>query len=540
MQSTSDRQRFGKLRDGLYAGRTLALAGLLRPHRPDRLIGAARQIARWGQSSAGAYAAGAQLRPGELAVIDDLGELTFAEVHERTNRLAAALADAGIGQGDSVALMCRNHRGFVETVVALSKLGASTLLLNTGFAGPQLADVVKRENPNAVVYDQEFSNLVADALDRRQGFVAWVDQAEQGQRATLEQLIERGGSSGLVPPAEHGRTTILTSGTTGAPKGASRSSPGIAAAVSILSEIPLRTRERVLVSAPLFHQWGYAHFTLGLLLGSTLVLQRRFDPEAALAIIERERVSCWPMVPVMCQRILELPEKVRHRYDTSSLRTVPLSGSALPGDLATRFMDELGDVLYNLYGSTEVAWAAIAGPEDLRRAPGTAGRPPRGTKLRILNDDGVSLTSGETGRIFVGNELLFEGYTGGGNKDMIGGLMATGDVGHFDEERRLFVDGRDDDMIVSGGENVFPQEVEDILARHEQVREVAVVGVEDERFGQRLKAFVVASAPVSEDALKAHVKENLAGYKVPREIAFVDALPRSEQGKVLKRELQDR
>lgn len=530
----------GRLRDGLYAGRTLARAGLLRPHRPDRVIGAAGQIARWGQSSAGAYAAGARLRPEELAVIDDLGELTFAEVHGRTNRLAAALADEGIGQGDSVALMCRNHRGFVETVVALSKLGASTLLLNTGFAGPQLVDVVERENPSAVVYDQEFSNLVADALVGRQGFVAWVDQVEQGERATLEQLIERGGSSGLVPPAEHGRTTILTSGTTGAPKGASRSSPGIAAAVSILSEIPLRTRERVLVSAPLFHQWGYAHFTLGLLLGSTFVLQRRFDPEAALAIVERERVSCWPMVPVMCQRILELPDEVRRRYDTSSLRTVPLSGSALPGDLAARFMDELGDVLYNLYGSTEVAWAAIAGPEDLRRAPGTAGRPPRGTTLRILDDNDVSLGPGRTGRIFVGNELLFEGYTGGGNKDMIDGLMATGDVGHFDDDGRLFVDGRDDDMIISGGENVFPQEVEDILARHEQVREAAVVGIQDERFGQRLKAFVVTSAPVSEDALKAYVKENLAGYKVPREIAFVDALPRSEQGKVLKRELEDR
>jgi len=539
MQSADDGQRFRKLRDGLHAGRTLARAGLVRPHRPDRVISAMWKIARWGQSAAGAYAAGAQLRPGEPAVIDDLGELTFAEAHERTNRLAAALADEGIGEGDSVALMCRNHRGFVETVVALSKLGANTLLLNTGFAGPQFADVVERENPSAVVYDQEFTDLVAGALHARQGFVAWVDQHEQGERATLEQLIEGGDPSEPVPPAERGRTTILTSGTTGTPKGASRPSPGIAAAVSILSEIPLRTRERVLVSAPLFHQWGYAYFTLGLLLGSTLVLQRRFDPEAALAIVEREQVTCWPMVPVMCQRILELPDEVRRGYDTSSLRTVPLSGSALPADLATRFMDEFGDVLYNLYGSTEVAWAAIAGPKDLRQAPGTAGRPPRGTTLRILDDDGEPLAPGQTGRIFVGNELLFEGYSGGGSKETLNGLMATGDVGHFDDDGRLFVDGRDDDMIISGGENVFPQEVEDILASHEQVREAAIIAVEDERFGQRLKAFVVTSSPVGEDALKAHVKENLARYKVPREIVFVDVLPRSEQGKVLKRELEN-
>ena len=540
MQSVSAVQSFRKLSDGLHAGRTLAGAGLLRPHRPDRTIRAALKIMRWGQSAAGAYAAGAELRPGEPAVIDDLGALTFAEMHERTNRLGSALADEGIGAGDSVALMCRNHRGFVETVVALSKLGANTLLLNTGFAGPQLADVVKREKPRAVIYDQEFTDLVAGALHQRQGFVAWVDRHEQGERATLEQLIDHGDPAEPAPPAEHGRTTILTSGTTGTPKGASRSSPGIAAAVSILSEIPLRARERVLVSAPLFHQWGYAYFTLGLLLGSTLVLQRRFDPEAALAMVEREQVSCWPMVPVMCQRILELPDDVRRGYHTSSLRTVPLSGSALPGDLATGFMDEFGDVLYNLYGSTEVAWAAIAGPEDLRRAPGTAGRPPRGTTLRILDDDGVPLPAGQTGRIFVGNELLFEGYTGGGKKDMIDGLMATGDVGHFEDDGRLFVDGRDDEMIISGGENVFPQEVEDILACHEQVREAAVVAVEDEQFGQRLKAFVVTSGPVDEDALKAHVKENLASYKVPREVVFVDALPRSEQGKVLKRELENR
>jgi fatty-acyl-CoA synthase len=301
----------------------------------------------------------------------------------------------------------------------------------------------------------------------------------------------------------------------------------------------MRAHERVFVAAPLFHQWGYAHFTLGLLLVSTLVLRRRFDPEVALATIESERATCCPMVPVMCQRILDLPEEVRRRYDTGSLRTVPLSGSALPGDLATSFMDEFGDVVYNLYGSTEVAWAAIAGPDDLRRAPGTAGRPPRGTTLRILDDDGVEVRPGQTGRIFVGNDLLFEGYSGGGSKETIDGLMATGDVGHFDDDGRLFVDGRDDDMIVSGGENVFPQEVEDTLARHDAVREVAVIGVDDEKFGQRLKAFVVAAGEVSEDTLKGHVKNNLAGYKVPREIVFVEELPRSEQGKVLKRQLAD-
>ena len=154
-------------------------------------------------------------------------------------------------------------------------------------------------------------------------------------------------------------------------------------------------------------------------------------------------------------------------------------------------MDLFGENLYNLYGSTEVAWATIATPQDLREAPGTAGKPPRGTVVKLFDDDGKPVAQGDTGRIFVGNEMQFEGYTGGGDKDVIEGLMSSGDVGHFDEKGRLFVDGRDDDMIVSGGENVFPQEVEDLLSGHEKIAEAAVFGVDDEEFGQRLKAVVV-------------------------------------------------
>jgi fatty-acyl-CoA synthase len=204
-------------------------------------------------------------------------------------------------------------------------------------------------------------------------------------------------------------------------------------------------------------------------------------------------------------------------------------------------MDTFGDNLYNLYGSTEVAWATIATPRDLREAPGTAGRPPYGTVVRIYDEDGVALTEpGATGRIFVGNEMQFEGYTGGGNKDVIDGLMSSGDVGHFDAEGRLFIDGRDDDMIVSGGENVFPSEVEELLYAHDAVAEAAVYGVEDRDFGQRLAAVIVRKdgRELDEAAVKAYVKRNLAGYKVPRDVAFVDELPRTSTGKVLKRELR--
>jgi acyl-CoA synthetase (AMP-forming)/AMP-acid ligase II len=245
---------------------------------------------------------------------------------------------------------------------------------------------------------------------------------------------------------------------------------------------------------------------------------------------------------VMIQRILQLPEETLDEYDLSSLRITSLSGSSLPGELAIAWMDRFGDNVYNLYGSTEVAYATVATPQELRAAPGTAGRAPRGTVVRLYDEAGREVPRGEVGRIFVGNEMSFEGYTGGGGKDAIDGLLSSGDVGHIDSAGRLFIDGRDDEMIVSGGENVFPREVEDLLADHEAVVEAAVIGVEDEEFGQRLKAFIVLDdgATVSEEDLKAHVKERLAGYKAPREVEFVDELPRNATGKVLKRELHAR
>jgi acyl-CoA synthetase (AMP-forming)/AMP-acid ligase II/uncharacterized membrane protein len=526
---------------GLHSARTLARAGLIRPERPDRPLRALRTMQKWGMTPAAGYIANAARYPNEDAIIDELGHLTFKEVNERTNRLANAWSDAGLLEGDEVAVMCRNHRYFIEATVAASKLGVTCLYLNTQFAGPQLAEVVEREKPKAIVYDEEFSELLEDAGKRRKRFIGWVD-TDNPSDPTLERLIEEGDSSEPVPPEQTGRVVILTSGTTGTPKGASRSQPEtIGPAVALLSKIPLHARENTMIAAPLFHSWGFAHFTLGMVLSSTYVLRRKFSPEGTLQAIAEHQCTSAPMVPVMIQRIMDLPEETRKRYDTSSLRTVPLSGSALPGDVAIKFMDEFGEVLYNLYGSTEVAWATIATPADLRAAPGTAGAAPRGTILKILDEKGRELPPGEDGRIFVGNEMLFEGYTGGGNKEVVDGLMATGDVGRLDSEGRLFVSGRDDEMIVSGGENVFPREVEDLLAKHPRVSDVAIIGVDDPEWGQRLKAFVVAGngGKPSEGELKKYVKSNLAGYKVPREIEFLDELPRNATGKVLKKELKE-
>jgi acyl-CoA synthetase (AMP-forming)/AMP-acid ligase II len=516
--------------------------GLIRPMRPDKLARVAQRYLHWGASPALGSAANALSVPDRTAIIDEAGALTWAETHRRSNALARALRDQGVGDGDGVAIMCRNHRYFIESTMACSKLGAVALYLNTAFSGPQLADVMEREGPGALIYDQEFDELLSDVAGGVRKFVAWEDEVDAVDETSVEELIAGAHGGDLEAPPEPGRYVILTSGTTGTPKGAQRSQPeGLSALAALFSKIPRRYGETVMIAAPLFHSWGFLHFMLSLPTAATMVLRARFDPEDTLRAVAEHRARVLAVVPVMMQRIVALPDDVKARYDLSSLEVTAASGSALPGELATKWMDQFGDNLYNLYGSTEVAWASIATPEDMRAAPGTAGRPPRGTVIRVVDEDGNDVEPGETGRLFIGNQLSFEGYTGGEDKDRLGDLLSSGDVGHFDESGRLFIDGRDDEMIVSGGENVFPREIEDLLSDHEAVADAAAIGVDDEDFGQRLKAFVVLAegSDVSEDDLKDHVKKNLARYKVPRDIVFLEELPRNATGKVLKRELAE-
>ncbi|HEV2797936.1 MAG TPA: AMP-binding protein [Nocardioides sp.] len=517
--------------------RVLGRAGVIRPYGPRTLASIGMVVARWGTGPAGGFATLAARSPHEVGIVDELGELTWGELHRRSNSLARALAERGVREGDSVAVMCRNHRGFVDASIAVAKLGADILYLNTAFAGPQLVDVLEREAPTLVIHDEEFTGLLAGAhVDKR--LLAWTD-GDSGPDGpeTLERLVTAYDEGDLQPPDRHARIVILTSGTTGSPKGAPRKEAGIDAAVSLLSRMPLRAGWRTHIAAPLFHTWGFAHLALAMLLGSTVVLRRTFDPATALRTAQDERCQSMVVIPVMLQRMLALEPEVLDGIDLGRVRVVASSGSALPATLAEAWMDRFGDNLYNIYGSTEVAYASIATPEDLRADPSSAGRPPHGTVVKILGENGTELPQGETGRIFVGNGLLFEGYTNGGHKEVVDGLMSSGDVGYYDEHGRLHVAGRDDDMIVSGGENVFPQEVEDCLVAHEHVREVAAIGVEDDDYGQRLRAFVVRTGEVSEDELRDHVKAHLARYKVPRDIVFLDELPRNATGKVLKREL---
>ncbi len=517
----------------------LAKAGVVAPMRPDRALGMAGGYLRWGLSMATGYAAGAARHPDRPAVIDDRGLLTFAEVHERTDRLAAALADRGVGADTSIAVLCRNHRGPVELAVAAAKLGSDVALLNTSLSAHTIGEVLREQGSGVLVADEELS----ESLDALPGncllITGWSDSAS-GPGASLEELIESGGHSALPLRPPPGKLIVLTSGTTGTPKGAERPRPkSWAPAGAILSRIPFQAGEPMFIAPPLFHTWGFAALQLAMLLGAPAVLRRKFEPTDALRSMAEHRCGTLVAVPVMLARMLELPGDQLTRYDWRP-RVVAVGGSALPGDLATRFMDQFGEVLYNLYGSTEVSWVSIADPADLRVDPSTAGKAPFGTKLEILDNDANPVAPGEIGRVFVGNGMMFVGYTrAGASPETHNGLMSTGDLGRLDENGRLFLSGRSDSMIVSGGENVYPGPVEDLLATQDEVREVAVIGVDDEKFGQRLAAYVVLNEGSSLDAdgVRALVKDKLSRFSVPRDVMFLDELPRNPTGKVLAREL---
>jgi acyl-CoA synthetase (AMP-forming)/AMP-acid ligase II len=515
-------------------------AGMVGVDSPRRAVAVFRALDRLGQL--GGAVAIAALRHGErVGLTDERGSLTFAELDARSDALAVALRARGLREGDCVGILCRNHRGFLDITFGASKVGARMLYLNTDFAGPQLRDVCERESVSLLVADEEYDQLVGSIETRHGKLLAWTDG--EGAADTLERLLTEHAGQRPPPPEAPAEVVLLTSGTTGTPKGAPRhQGRSLAPLGALLSKVPYRARESSYVAAPMFHALGFTQMVLAVTLGCTTIVERRFDVERVLDAVARHRPTALVVVPVMLQRIVGALETQPGRWDTSSLRIVFVSGAQLEAELVRRSQRTIGDKLYNFYGSTEVAYATFATPEDLRAAPGCAGRVPFGAVVRLYDFDGHPVAGpGRTGRIFVGNGFQFDGYTGGGSKEVIDGLMSSGDVGHFDEQRRLFIDGRDDDMIVSGGENLFPGEVEELLITHPAIEEAAVVGVDDEQFGKRLAAFVVRRPGqlLGDDEVREFVKRNLARYKVPRDVTFLEELPRTPTGKVLKRRLRE-
>lgn len=524
-----------------YKLKVLRRIGILKPVAPHRGLKAAKALRTWGPGFPSGVMAAAARSPKQIAIIDDAGEITWGELSSDINQLTRALQDKGVGPGVSVAVLCRNHRYLVMTIVAIMQAGGRVLLLNTMASSSQLTELAEREDASLSVIDSEFLE-VAKNIDRDSIVLAWADDDAPDDLPTVAGLLGEHSDAPPTKPDKPGRIIIFTSGTTGLPKGAQREEPkDLKPLLAYFGSIPYRGNSTVVLAAPLFHSWGLINFGFGLSTTPTYVLRRKFVAEKVLEDIETYQARVLVVVPLMIQRLVDASSSAIEKRDVSTLEITASSGSALAGDLANHYMDLFTDSVYNFYGATETGWVTIASPEDLRAAPGTAGRPPWRTTVKILDTDGKELPQGETGVIHVGNDMPFGGYTDGNSKSFSDGLMHTGDLGYFDEDGRLFVAGRDDDMIISGGENVFPRELEDALIEHPAISDVVVTGVDDDDWGQALAAYVVVKdgQSLEESDVVSHAKEHVARYAVPRKVKFLDELPRNPTGKVMKRELPD-
>ncbi|WP_267618260.1 acyl-CoA synthetase [Gordonia bronchialis] len=526
--------------DAVGAARVLHRSGAIDVTKPGELLKAVKRSKVIGPAST-VIVHGAEGYPDAPCVTDERGTMTFGEMDRQSNALANSLLAAGVQPGSVIGVLARDHRGLIMALSAAGRAGYRLAMMNTGFGKTQFVEVAEREKVRAMLYDEEFTDLL-EGLPDMPRILTWVD----GDRPvpdgvdTLDDVIATGDTSMPPTPESFGGFVILTSGTTGLPKGAQRSKVSPFTSALLLDRVPLPQRGSMVIVSPIFHSTGFAVWGVGTALGNQTVVMRRFDAEKTLAALAEHRAEVLVAVPTMLHRMLALGPEVLAKYDVSALKIIVIAGSALSPTLSERVQDAFGDVLYNMYGSTEVAIAAIAQPHELRQAPGTVGRPPITSRLALFDENDQRITGTNVrGRLFVRNGAPFEGYTDGRNKQIIDGYMSSGDMARVDENGLWFIEGRDDDMIVSGGENVYPLEVENLLAEHPDVADVAVVGVDDEEFGHRLRAFIVAQPeanPAVED-LKQHVKSHLARYKVPRDIVFVDELPRNPTGKLVRREL---
>jgi acyl-CoA synthetase (AMP-forming)/AMP-acid ligase II len=500
----------------------------LDPRANARLLAA---LNRWGTTPALGYAGGAARHPDDPAVIDlddPVPIVTFAEAEHRTRAAATALHERGYGPGTRVGLLGRNSRAYTEALAAIGRTGADTYYLNTGHSAAQLARVAEREGITEYLADPALADRCPTSATVTLAGGDWEDFAAGPVTAPGK------------PPAT-GRHVILTSGTTGVPRGAARTSAPIESVVALLDAFPFKQRDTHLIAAPLFHAWGWMHHRLCALLDSTQILLRRPDPLRVLRVAAERRVPVIVTVPVVAQRMAQLPPEMTADLDLSALRVVAISGAPMPPPLVRRFSDRYGDVLYNLYGSTEAAFATVANPADLRDDPGSAGRALPGVTVAILDEDDRELPPGRSGRIFVGSTTSFEGYTDGSDRNRVGGLVWTGDLGVIDEHNRLRVMGRVDDVMIIGGENVHPLEVEEVLRHHPAVLDVAVVPRSDPDFGQRAVAHLVLDGEPDQEFAErflAWAADRLAPAQRPAAVEVHESLPRNAAGKVLRRDLQ--
>ena len=500
---------------------------------PRAALALAPNLARYWFTTAREVEQGAAAAPDRIALIDDTGVLTYRQLRDDSRSLAKwllALQDERGLDELRIGVMARNGRGIILPLAAKGYAGAHIFLLNIGSSPEQLAGIFAENDINVLFIDDEFADRLPANTD---GITIVRAHEDGGEGLSIGQVVRRDVDRQLPRWPKHGNLVLMSSGTTGIPKGIVRPEPRMPFVVAgYLEAIPWRAGDTVQLTASIFHTWGWSALQVALATRSTIVTRRIFDPEACFRDIQRYRCDGLISSPIFFKQMLDLQEN----YDTSSLRYLASAGNAVTPSLLRRTTERFGPILANIYGSTELALAAAASPEQMQADPTTVGKVPPGTVLKLYDDQGNEVRPGETGRIFLYNETALRGYTNPATEMVeIDGLVEMGDLGYLDDDGYLHVQSRNDDMIIVGGENVHPQSVVEVLEDMPGVGEVYAHGVDDEQMFKRIAVWVVRSADITADAVRDWVRAHLADHSIPRDVHFVDELPRNAVGKVVPR-----
>jgi fatty-acyl-CoA synthase len=538
--------------------RALRSTQVVQPVRPAKLAEFVKDALKLPRGPHLATVFHAAAHPDKEALVEytahGVKRMTWGEMDATVNRLANALTARGAGPGSRVALMLPNSSEYLIAQQALARLGASAVQIGYRLKAGEIAYILSNADPQATIVHPDYLAVMHEAraqADKRGPIIVAGDLPESGgeltewTRALAEASPEVQPRRGKVDTDEAG-VIVYTSGTTGKSKGAHRAwkTTGMESIADLLLQVGIRADDRHLVVCPLYHSAAPAFVAMMFALGGTVVLMNHFEPEQALQIIERERVTCTLMVPTMIVRLTALPADTLAKYDTRSLRWVMSAAAPLSTEAARRFMAQFGPILWNFYGATETGIVTLAGPADHLTRPGTIGRAVAGNEIRLLDDHGHAVADGEIGELYARNSMLISGYhknaeaTQSSQRD---GFFSVGDLGRRDGDGFYFLESRKHDMVISGGVNIYPREIEDHLQTHPAILDAAVIGVPDPEWGERLRAFVVLrdGEQITADEVIAYCRDGLADFKRPRQVTFLAELPRNPTGKVLKRELRN-
>ncbi len=502
----------------------------------------------------------AAAHPDKEAVVEygehGVRRLTWGELDATINRLAGALVARGVTGGGRVALMLPNGVEYLIAQQALARIGGTAVQIGYRSKPAEIAYILENAEPKATLLHASFLDGMREARGLASGkggpmvVVGGEGKITEGDATDWDRALAA--SSPEVPAREQtrggdgGGVIVYTSGTTGKPKGANRSwkKTGFESVADMILQVGMTADDRHLVVCPLYHSAAPAFVAIMAALGATIVLMNHFEPEGALEIIQRERITCTLMVPTMLIRITNLPKATLAKYDTSSLRWVMSGAAPLSTDAARRFMDQFGPILWNFYGATETGLVTLAGPKDHVSRPGTIGKRMRGNEIRLLDEHGHEVPPGQVGELYARNATLISGYhknDAATRSSQREGFFSVGDMGRIDADGYYYLESRKHDMVISGGVNIYPREIEDHLNTHPAILEVAVIGLPDPEWGETLAAFVVVrdGEAITANEVMEYCRTHLADYKRPRKVTFLSELPRNPTGKILKRELRE-